>query len=89
MLEIKFQNKFSLLSSVFKAKANNLIKYPIKTRLELVPIKRSFSTKNILSSKIYLSSEAGLLNLNPWFVTGFIDGEGSFGIQIIKTSDDK
>ena len=54
-----------------------------------MPIKRSFSTKNILSSKIYLSSEAGLLNLNPWFVTGFIDGEGSFGIQIIKTSDDK
>jgi hypothetical protein len=25
-----------------------------------------------------------LRKLNPWFVTGFIDGEGSFGINIIK-----
>lgn len=31
-----------------------------------------------------LSKSANSLNLNPWFVTGFTDGDGSFAVSITK-----
>ena len=44
--------------------------YQVKILSKQLKFKKNFSTL-VLNSK-----------LNPWFVTGFVDGEGSFGITI-------
>lgn len=31
-----------------------------------------------------ISTNANSLSLNPWFVTGFTDGDGSFSVSITK-----
>lgn len=41
------------------------------------------NSKNLTQAKISTINE-GSLNLNPWFVTGFIDGDGSFAVSIAK-----
>ena len=57
--------------------------YQVKIPSKQVINKRFYSSavERSLSSKYNLN----YLNLNPWFITGFIDAEGSFIISIIKT----
>ena len=51
--------------------------------------KRLYSTTNnsknlnLLQPKLSTIDE-GSLSLNPWFITGFIDGDGSFAVSIAK-----
>lgn len=49
--------------------------------------KRLYSTtnnsKNLLQPKLS-TIDKGSFSLNPWFVTGFIDGDGSFAVSIAK-----
>src|SRR5436305_15293257 len=44
----------------------------------------------ITSRRLYTSLPANLLdNLNPWFLTGFSDGESNFTVRIIKSNSVK
>nr|YP_010164142.1 LAGLIDADG endonuclease [Metarhizium album]QRK27467.1 LAGLIDADG endonuclease [Metarhizium album] len=49
--------------------------------------KKLYSTtkisKNILESQLYTNNDKNFI-LNPWFVSGFIDGDGSFSVSIAK-----
>lgn len=53
----------------------------------LILSKRLYSTtnssKNIIQPKLSTIDE-GSLSLNPWFITGFIDGDGSFTVSTAK-----
>ena len=51
--------------------------YPVRILSNQMNITRNYST---------LSAEPANLKLDPWFVTGFTDGEGSFMLSIIKDS---
>ena len=53
--------------------------------------KRLFSSPNVLVgfsffSLVHSGVSKNNIKLNPWFVSGFIDGEGSFGIYFTKNS---
>ena len=50
--------------------------YPIK-----IPSKQLIFNKFSFSTRVVANS---IFNLNPWFVTGFYDGEGSFIISITR-----
>ena len=50
--------------------------YPIK-----IPSKQLIFNKLSYSTRVAANS---IFNLNPWFVTGFYDGEGSFIISITR-----
>jgi hypothetical protein len=53
--------------------------YQIKTHSNQIIQKRlysSISSQNMISQSTF----------NPWFITGFIDAEGSFMIQVRKNS---
>ena len=56
-------------------------------RCTLVGSERNYPVR-ILSNQIniirYYSNDQSNLVLNPWFITGFADGEGSFMLTIIK-----
>lgn len=39
---------------------------------------RLTSTRNISTSSVP--------TINPWFISGFVDGEGSFMVQIVKNN---
>jgi len=43
-------------------------------------------TRRQISSK---STPQNQRKLNPWFVTGFIDGDGHFGIQVVASKSFK
>jgi hypothetical protein len=36
--------------------------------------------------KKYIDQELNITQLSPWFVTGFTDGEGSFGLSVSKNT---
>ena len=55
--------------------------YPIK-----IPSKQLIFNKFSFSTRVVANS---IFNLNPWFVTGFYDGEGSFIISITKNKNTK
>ena len=55
--------------------------YPIK-----IPSKQLIFNKFSFSTRVVASS---IFNFNPWFVTGFYDGEGSFIISITKNKNTK
>lgn len=45
-----------------------------------------YTLKNLIISRFYGSlSRPTFISLTPEWITGFIDGEGSFGVQIIKS----
>ncbi len=46
-------------------------------------------SKQLNLNKKYLSSINSLPKLNPWFITGLIDGEGSFYTTIFKNNEYK
>jgi hypothetical protein len=50
---------------------------------------RSFNLKGRSFSTISSVSKGSFMQLNPSFVTGFVDGEGCFYINIQKASDCK
>lgn len=56
-------------------------KYPIK-----IPSKQIYNNRRFysLTSEITYNSES--IYLEPWYVTGLIDGEGSFQIRVRKNS---
>ena len=47
---------------------------------------RNFSTWNNRVCTITKVSEHKIDNVNPWFITGFVDGEGSFQVVILKNN---
>nr|QBM09683.1 hypothetical protein [Dactylella sp.] len=54
-------------------------------RSTLIDLGRDYSTNNLSNKKKY-STQTNLFStkLNPWFITGFTDAEGSFIISIVK-----
>ena len=66
---------------------------PIHLRCTLMGCENSYQLK-ILSKQLnlnkkYLSSINSLPKLNPWFITGLIDGEGSFYTSIFRNNEYK
>jgi len=49
----------------------------------------TLTTSSVLSSKLAMRDSSGLLPLNPWFLTGFFDGESSFYITMHKSNNVK
>ena len=47
------------------------------------------SNKNNVSEKVVVTKRAKLNKLDPWFMTGFVDGEGYFSIELYKDSKAK
>jgi hypothetical protein len=53
----------------------------MKSRLNFFNVVRSFHTTRAIRTELHNTQE-----INPYFVTGFTDAEGSFIIRIIKSS---
>jgi len=66
-----------LRCTLFGFKRNHLA----RTLSNHINLTRQFSTKTTLfNTELYNNTE--LIQLNPWFITGFTDGEGTFGLYI-------
>ena len=68
---------------------NNKFKYNLdrgRVILSLIPlrIKHSQASRKLNYIKIIRTNTTSQMKLNPFFVTGFIDGEGSFMISIFR-----
>jgi hypothetical protein len=66
---------------------------PMQIRCTLMEIERNYLIK-ILSSQLqlnkkYFSTLKQNLKLHPWFLTGFVDAEGTFSISIQKDKEYK
>ena len=74
-----FENKSKLRYTLMDYENNYQIKIPSKQIIH----KQYYSSTNI--STLYLANtHDNLKKLNPWFITGFTDAEGSFIIRIRK-----
>lgn len=49
-------------------------------------LSKEFNRKGV---RFYSTLPLNEINLNPWFVTGFRDGEGCFSIKITKSSTNR
>ena len=87
-----WQEKYTLLLSrcsysclryiLMDFERNSQIKILSKSSsIQKIETRRNYSL-NIISLKEQQSSKISKLKLNPWFVTGFIDGEGCFTVTI-------
>lgn len=47
-------------------------------------VKRNYTTRVVLSECLNKQSFAKFQIFNPWFITGFMDAEGSFVISVVK-----
>ena len=47
------------------------------------------SNKNNVSENVVVTKRPKLNKLDPWFITGFVDAEGYFSIELYKDSKDK
>lgn len=45
---------------------------------------RNTDSKNLLEPKSSSDKNTNIFSLNPWFITGFTDGDGSFSVSIAK-----
>jgi hypothetical protein len=72
----------------------NIIKYfPFVYKIYLFLVKNQYTynyIRNIsylTSNKQYVNITQSISKLNPYYITGFVDGEGCFLINIVKRSD--
>jgi hypothetical protein len=49
----------------------------------------TLSNQNNISENMSLTKRPKLNNLDPWFMTGFVDAEGYFSIELFKDSKAK
>jgi hypothetical protein len=73
---IKSTNCFiDLLNSFNRSVCSNSLLLSLNLSLGIGQSKQSFASMTLVAKE-----------LNPWFVTGFIDAEGTFAISVIKRS---
>lgn len=89
--QIKIPSKQLILPPVpIRPSGRGWCSQPRLAYAEQIIEKKLFSCAgNALNSIRHSSTFNSNLNLNPWFVTGFYDGEGSFIVSVTKNKNSK